>query len=41
VGIAESIADQLAAEAQNAKANNQVLGANDPNVDTVRIIVEA
>lgn len=40
-GVDPSVIPQLVASAVQAKANNVVLGASDPDVDTLRIIVEA
>jgi len=40
-GVDDSVAVSLAATVAAAKAANQTLGANDPDVDTLRIIVEA
>ena len=40
-GVDDSVAVSLAATLAAAKAANQILGANDPDVDTLRIIVEA
>ena len=41
VGTEPAIGDALAADAANAKADNRVLGVNDPDVTAVRVIVEA
>lgn len=40
-GVSNSIVPTLIAQVASGKANNEVLGANDPDVDTLRIIVEA
>ena len=40
-GVDDSVAVSLAATVAAAKAANQTLGATDPDVDTLRIIVEA
>jgi hypothetical protein len=40
-GVSSSVIPTLISRVSGAKANNQTLGANDPDVDTLRIIVEA
>jgi hypothetical protein len=40
-GVSDSIIPTLIAQVTSGKANNEILGANDPDVDTLRIIVEA
>ena len=40
-GVSDSIIPTLIAQVPTGKASNQILGANDPDVDTLRIIVEA
>jgi hypothetical protein len=40
-GVSSSVIPTLISRVGAAKAGNQVLGANDPDVDTLRIIVEA
>jgi hypothetical protein len=40
-GVSSSVLPTLISRVAAAKAANQVLGANDPDVDTLRIIVEA
>ena len=40
-GVSDSIIPTLIAQVASGKASNEILGANDPDVDTLRIIVEA